>query len=176
MKAKWQLDPAHSSANFSVRHMMIAKVHGSFEKLTGSLEFDPEKLADSKVDAVIDTSSITTRESQRDAHLKSPDFFNVESFPNMTFKSNRIEKSGEGKYKVHGDLTIRDVTKPVILDVDGPSQEMKDPWGNMRIGASGSTRINRKDFGLNWNTALETGGFLVGDEVTITIDAQFVKQ
>lgn len=176
MKTKYQLDPAHSTASFSIKHMMIAKVHGGFEKLSGTLIYDSDDFSQSFVEAAIDAGSINTREAQRDAHLKGADFFDVEKFPTISFKSSRIEKAGEGHLKVTGDLTIHGVTKPVTLDVEGPSAEVKDPWGNTKIGASATTRIKRKDFGLNWNAALEAGGFLVGDEVNITLEVQFIKQ
>jgi polyisoprenoid-binding protein YceI len=176
MKTLWQLDPAHSSANFSVKHMMIAKVHGGFEKLSGTLTYDATNPADSKVDVIIEASSINTGEPQRDAHLKSADFFDVAQFPTLTFHSTRVEVSGDGELRVTGDLTIRDVTQNVVLQVEGPSAELKDPWGNARIGVSATTKIKRKDFGLTWNAALETGGVLVGDDIAITLDVQFTKK
>lgn len=176
MSTKYQLDPAHSTASFSIKHMMIAKVHGGFEKMTGQLVLDSQDLSKSVVEASIEVSSINTREPQRDAHLKSPDFFDVEKFPTITFKSQKIEKAGQGELKVTGDLTLHGVTQQITLDVEGPSAEVKDPWGNTKIGASGTTKIKRKDFGLTWNAALEAGGVLVGDDVSITLDVQFVKQ
>jgi polyisoprenoid-binding protein YceI len=176
MKTLWQLDPAHSSANFSVKHMMIAKVHGGFEKLSGTLAYDATNPADSKVDVTIEASSINTREPQRDTHLKSADFFDVAQFPTLTFHSTRVEVSGDGELRVTGDLTIRDVTQSVVLQVEGPSAELKDPWGNAKIGVSATTKIKRKDFGLTWNAALETGGVLVGDDIAITLDVQFTKK
>lgn len=173
--AKYQIDPSHSTASFSIKHMMIAKVHGGFEKMSGKLEYDPADPLRSSVEVTIDASTINTREAQRDTHLKSPDFFDVAKYPTIRFKSTSIQGSG-GELKVIGDLTIHGVTKQVSLDVEGPSQEMKDPYGNLKIGASATTKIKRKDFGLTWNAALEAGGFLVGDDVTITLDVQFVKQ
>lgn len=172
---KYVLDPAHSTASFSIKHMMIAKVHGGFEKLSGSFNYDAQDPSKSSVEASIEVASINTRDSQRDAHLKSADFFDVEKYPTITFKSTQLEKNGDGLI-ITGDLTIHGVTKKVSLDVEGPTPEIKDPWGNMKIGASGTTKIKRKDFGLEWNAALEAGGFLVGDDVQITVDAQFVKQ
>jgi polyisoprenoid-binding protein YceI len=175
MSTTYQIDPSHSTASFSIKHMMIAKVHGGFEKMSGQLVYDKEQPTKSSIDVSIETASINTRESQRDTHLKSPDFFDVEKYPTITFKSTRIE--GQlGDLKVVGDLTIHGVTQSVSLDVEGPSEEIKDPWGNIKIGASGQTKIKRKDFGLTWNAALEAGGLLVGDDVTITLDVQFVKQ
>lgn len=172
--AKYNLDPAHSAANFSVKHMMIAKVHGSFGKLSGSLDYDPVNPTAARVEATIDASSINTGEAQRDTHLKSADFFDVEKFPSLTFKSKKVEKGGSG-LRVTGDLTIHGVTKEVVLDVEGPSAEMKDPWGNLKIGASATTKISRKEFGLSWNAALEAGGVLVGDDIAITLELQFAK-
>ncbi len=173
--AKYQIDPSHSTASFSIKHMMIAKVHGAFEKISGSLEFDPSQIEKSVVDVKIETASINTREPQRDNHLKSADFFDVEKYPQIIFKSTKVIPAGE-TLKVVGDLTIHGVTHSVTLEVDGPSAEMKDPWGNVKIGASATTQIKRKDFGLTWNAALEAGGVLVGDDVKITLDIQFVKQ
>ncbi|QLY25304.1 YceI family protein [Bdellovibrio sp. KM01] len=173
--AKFQIDPSHSSANFSIKHMMIAKVHGGFEKISGTLSLDSSDITKSVVEASIEAASINTREAQRDAHLKSADFFDVEKFPTITFKSKKVERVGEDELKVTGDLTIRDVTKEVVLEVEGPSAEHTDPWGNTKIGLSAKTKIKRKDFGLNWNAALEAGGVLVGDDVTISLDIQFAK-
>ncbi len=170
----YHIDPSHSQANFTIKHMMIAKVHGGFEKLSGKFNYDPTNLANSSVDVTIEAASINTREAQRDTHLKSADFFDVEKYPVLTFKSTRFEKSG-GDLKIVGDLTIHGVTNSVTLDVEGPSEELKDPWGNAKIGASATTKIKRKDFGLTWNAALEAGGLLVGDDVNISIDVQFVK-
>jgi polyisoprenoid-binding protein YceI len=174
MAKTYQMDPAHSTASFSVKHMMIAKVHGGFEKLSGTLLYDVAQPQKSSIDATIEAGSINTREAQRDSHLKSADFFDVEKFPLITFKSNRIEGL-PGELKVTGDLTIHGVTKLVTLDVEGPSPEIKDPYGNLKIGISATTKIKRKDFGLTWNAALEAGGVLVGDDVTITLDVQFVS-
>jgi polyisoprenoid-binding protein YceI len=172
---QWDIDPSHSSANFSIRHMMIAKVHGGFTKLSGSLRLDRQNLTNSSVEAVIDAASIDTREPKRDEHLRSADFFDVQKFPNITFRSRRVEQDGEN-FAVTGDLTIHGVTKEVVLEVEGLDSEMKDPWGNVKIGASAKTKIKRKEFDLSWNAALETGGVLVGDDVSITLDIQFVKK
>lgn len=171
----YQIDPSHSSATFSIKHMMIAKVHGGFEKMSGKLVFDQSSPAKSEIEVSIETASINTREPARDTHLKSADFFDVEKYPTITFKSNVMEKSSGG-VKVVGDLTIHGVTKQVTLDMESPTDEVKDPWGNMRIAVSGNTKIKRKDFGLTWNAALEAGGVLVGDDVNITLDVQFIKQ
>lgn len=172
----WQIDAAHSSANFTIKHMMIAKVHGGFEKVSGSLVLDLSDISKSSVEASIEAASINTREAQRDAHLKSADFFDVEKFPLLTFKSKKVERVGDEELKVTGDLTIRDVTKEVVFEVEGPSAEQKDPWGNTKIGLSAKTKIKRKDFGLTWNAALEAGGVLVGDDVQISLDIQFAKK
>lgn len=175
MTTKYVIDPSHSTASFSIKHMMIAKVHGGFEKMSGSFNYDSQNPSKSYVEATIEVGSINTRDSQRDAHLKSADFFDVEKYPNITFKSTQLEKSGDGM-TITGELTIHGVTKNVSLNVEGPTPEIKDPWGNMRIGASGTTKIKRKDFGLEWNAALEAGGILVGEDVNITLEVQFVKQ
>ena len=171
----WKLDPAHSSAEFKIKHMMISNVKGQFTGVKGALTLDAENLLNSKVEATIDSASINTGDAQRDAHLKSADFFDVEKFPTLSFKSRGVSGSGQGELVVNGDLTIHGVTRGVTFAVDGPTAPAKDPWGNTRLGLSATTKINRKDFGLTWNAALETGGILVGDEVTITLEVQFVK-
>ena len=171
----WNLDPAHTVAEFKVKHMMIANVKGNFSKISGVLIRDESDPAHDRVEATIEAASIETRNEQRDGHLKSADFFHVEKFPTLHFKSTGIKVVGEEELSLEGDLTIRGVTRKVQFAVEGPTPPAKDPWGNTRIGVSASTKINRKDFGLTWNTALETGGILVGDDVTITLDAQFVK-
>ena len=171
----WKLDPAHSSAEFKVKHMMISHVKGSFSGLSGTLVEDKNDPTRSTVEASVDISTVSTGDAQRDAHLKSADFFHHEQHPTMTFKSTKVEKKGEGEYRVTGDLTLHGVTQPVTFAVEGPSAPGKDPWGNTRIGLSATTKINRKDFGLSWNAALETGGILVGEDVQITIEAQFIQ-
>jgi polyisoprenoid-binding protein YceI len=171
----WNIDPAHSVAEFKVKHMMIANVKGQFSKVSGALVLDESDLANSRIEASIEAASVHTRDEQRDAHLKSADFFDVENFPTLTFKSKGISIVKDGELSVEGDLTIRGVTRKVRFAVEGPTPPTKDPWGNTRVAISASTKINRKDFGLTWNAALETGGILVGDEVTITLDVEFVK-
>jgi polyisoprenoid-binding protein YceI len=171
----WNIDPAHSMAEFKVKHMMIANVKGQFSKVSGALFLDESDLANSRVEATIEAASIHTRDEQRDAHLKSPDFFDVEKFPTLHFKSKSISIVRDGELGVEGDLTIRGVTRKVRFSVEGPTPPAKDPWGNTRVAISATTKINRKDFGLTWNAALETGGILVGDEVILTLDAEFVK-
>jgi polyisoprenoid-binding protein YceI len=172
----WNLDPAHSVAEFKVRHMMISNVKGKFSGLSGVLTLDETDYAHSSVEVSIPAASVSTVDDKLNAHLKEADFFDVERFPSLTFKSANIRLTGGHDYAVTGDLTIRGVTKPVTLTVTDVSEPSKDPWGNVRIGLSGQTRINRKEFGIVWNTALDSGGVLVGDEVTITLDVQFVKQ
>jgi len=171
----WNLDSAHTVAEFKVRHMMISNVKGHFAKVSGKLTFDESDLTNSQIEAVIEASSIETRDAQRDAHLKSADFLDAEKFPTLSFKSTRITPVRDGELAVEGDLTIHGVTRKAIFSVEGPTSPAKDPWGKTRVAISATTKINRKDFGLTWNAALETGGILVGDEVTITLDSQFVK-
>ncbi len=171
----WNIDAAHSVAEFKVKHMMISNVKGQFTAVSGTLTLDEAEIANSKIEASIEAASINTRESQRDAHLKSADFFDVEKFPTLSFTSNRIVRKSSDELTVEGDLTIHGVTRKVQFTVEGPTEPGKDPWGNTRIGISATTKINRKDYGLIWNAALETGGILVGDEVTITLDVQFIK-
>jgi len=171
----WKLDPAHSSAEFKVKHMMISNVKGTFSGLSGTLQLDETDRTHSTVEASIDVSTISTGDAQRDGHLKSGDFFDAETFPTITFKSSNIDSTGGPEYEVSGDLTIRGVTHPVIFKVEDLSTPAKDPWGNQRIGLSATTKINRKDFGLGWNAPLETGGVLVGEDVTITLEVQFIQ-
>jgi polyisoprenoid-binding protein YceI len=171
----WNIDPAHSVAEFKVRHMMISNVKGQFAKVSGVLNLDESELTNSSVEASIEAASIETRDGQRDTHLKSEDFLHVEKFPALTFKSTGISLVRDGELAVEGDLTIRGVTRKVVFSVEGPTPPTKDPWGNTRVGVSATTKINRKDYGLTWNAALETGGILVGDEVTITLEAEFLK-
>ena len=171
----WNLDPAHSSAEFKVKHMMISNVKGTFSGLTGTLTEDTADPTRSRIEATVDIGTLNTGDAQRDAHLKSAEFFHHEQHPTMTFTSTKVQKKSEGEYTVTGELTIHGVSKQVTFAVDGPTAPAKDPWGNTRIGLSATTKINRKDFGLGWNAALETGGFLVGEEVQISIEAQFIK-
>jgi polyisoprenoid-binding protein YceI len=171
----WNIDPVHSVAEFKVKHMMISNVKGQFTKVGGVLALDEQDVTKSKIEASIDAASLNTRDDQRDAHLKSADFFHVETHPTLSFKSTGIKRTGDGELTVTGDLTIHGVTRNVAFSVEGPTPPAKDPWGNIRVGLAATTKINRKDFGLTWNAALETGGILVGDEITITLDVQFVK-
>lgn len=171
----WAIDTSHSSVTFSVRHMMISNVRGEFSRFSGTATFDAAAPDRSSVEVEIDLASIDTHEEKRDAHLRSADFFDVEKHPKMTFRSTSVKKAGDG-LEVHGDLTIRGTTRPVVLAVEGPSSEHADPWGNARIGASATTKIKRSEFGITWNNALEAGGVLVGDEVKISLDVSLVKQ
>lgn len=172
----WTIDTPHSNAQFSVRHMMISNVKGEFNKVTGAIELDEKDITLSKVEATIDVTTVNTREPKRDAHLKSPDFFDAAKYPTITFKSTSIAKGADGRLMVTGDLTMHGVTKQVVLSVEPLSAPIKDRGGNLHAGTSATARINRKDFGVNYNAILETGGVMVGDEVNITIDVELVKR
>lgn len=171
----WNIDPAHSVAEFKVKHMMISNVKGKFSGISGKLSLDDDDIARSTVEATIPIKTINTADAQRDGHLKSADFFDAEKFPVMAFQSTRVARTAPGEFSVIGDLTLHGVTRTVIFAVEGSTAPVKDPWGNLRIGASATAKINRKDFGLVWNAALETGGVLVGEEVTLTLDVEFIK-
>jgi polyisoprenoid-binding protein YceI len=172
----WKIDPAHSAAHFSVRHLMISNVRGEFTKISGSAVVDPTDLTKSSVEVTIDATSLNTREPQRDEHLRSADFFDVANHPTITFRSKEIEKLGDEHYKVTGNLAIRGVTKEVALDLEGPTPPVKDPWGSVRVGVTAKTKINRKDFGVAFNALTETGALVVGDEVKIDIEAELIQQ
>ncbi len=167
----WKLDMAHSAIEFSVRHMMVSTVKGNFREFSADLELDPEDLTKSSVRAVVKVASVDTRDPQRNAHLTSADFFEAEKFPEMVFQSTRVEHVGGDRYRVTGDLTIKDVTRPITLDVTYLGTQVS-PYGVKAAGFEATTTISRKDFGLTWNVALETGGMLVGDEVKISVDAE----
>lgn len=172
----WEIDPAHTSAGFAIRHLMVSTVRGDFRKVSGKVNLDEQDVTKSTVEAMIDVASVNTGIAKRDDHLKSPDFFDVAKHPTMTFKSKKIQKgSGDGNYKITGDLTLHGVTKEVVLDFEGTLKPIKSPQGKTIIGGMASTKINRKDFGLTWNAALETGGVAVGEEVTITIDTEMTQ-
>jgi len=171
----WQIDRAHSAAQFSVRHMMVSTVRGHFGKLTGTIRYDAANPAAASVQAEVDVASIDTREPKRDAHLKSADFFDAANHPTMTFKSAKVDPAGPGKLKVTGDLNIRGTTRQVVFDVDGLTSPIKDR-GGLRMGAAAAAKINRKDFGITWNRVLEAGGVTVGDEVTIMLDLELVQR
>jgi polyisoprenoid-binding protein YceI len=169
---KWQIDPAHTSVEFGVRHLMISTVKGRFSDINGTVTLDPSEPSAASVEVTIGTASVDTRQEQRDAHLRSPDFFDVEKWPVITFRGNRVEGDTEGDFELFGDLTIRDVTRPIVLDVTKEGQG-GDPWGNQRVAYSAKTKIDRRDFGLTYNQALETGGVVVGEEVRISVDVEF---
>jgi polyisoprenoid-binding protein YceI len=171
----WTIDPSHASVGFAVRHLMISTVRGSFAGVTGTALYDPKNPAASKVEASINCSTVTTGVAKRDAQMKGPDFFDTAKYPSMKFVSKRVEPAGDGKLKITGDLTINATTRAVVLDVDGPSAVVRDAQGRDKIGLNATTKINRKEYGLHWNSALETGGILVGEEVTLTLDVQFIK-
>lgn len=171
----WQIDSAHSHIYFTARHMMISKVRGQFETFSGTVNFDEEHPENTSAVIEIDVNSINTKEEQRDGHLKSPDFFDVANFPTATFKSVNVVKEDDGEGKLYGELTIRDITKELVLDVEYAGTA-KSPWGATSAGFSATTSFNRKDFGLNWNQALETGGVLVGEKVKLEIEIELVKQ
>jgi polyisoprenoid-binding protein YceI len=173
--SNWNIDPAHSTAQFTVRHLAISNVTGSFTKVTGSIALNDQDITQSQISASIDVSSVDTRVEKRDQDLKSPNFFDVEKYPTIEFKSKRIVSSG-GKLQLIGDLTIHGTTREVTLDVDGPTPALTDPWGNSRRGISATTAINRKDFNLTYNNLLKTGEAVVGDNVKIQIDAEIVKK
>jgi polyisoprenoid-binding protein YceI len=172
---QWEIDPSHSGVHFSVRHMMVSNVRGEFTRLSGTVQIDSRDITRSSVRAVIDAGSISTREAQRDEHLRSADFLDVATYPTIEFQSTRVTRGANGSIRLIGDLTIRGVTKEVVLDVEDGGSELRDPWGNTKRGASATTRINRKDFGLRWNVALETGGIVVGDELKVEIDVELLK-
>ncbi|HTQ55829.1 MAG TPA: YceI family protein [Bryobacteraceae bacterium] len=171
----YTIEPAHSSAHFKVRHLMIANVRGEFSKVSGTVRFDPDNLAGSGITAEIDVASLNTREPDRDNHLRSADFFDAANHPTMKFVSTKVEPDGPEGYTVSGDLTIRGTTRPVVLNVTGPTPEVKDPWGYTRRGAEAVARISRKEFGLHYNPLLEGGGVMVGDQVEISLEVELVK-
>jgi len=172
----WKIDPAHSSAQFAVKHLAISTVRGAFSSVNGSINFDDKDVTKSTVDVTIDVNSVDTRQPDRDKDLKSDKFFDAANYPSITFKSTKVEQAGAGKLRVTGDLTIRGTTKSVVLDVDGPTAPMKDPWGNNRAAVSATTKVNRQDYGVKWNAKLDNGGVVVGDDVAIVIDVEMVQQ
>ena len=173
--ATWNIDPDHSNVGFKVRHLMVSNVKGNFQKHTGIVDINDKDITKSRVEVSIDTNSINTNVQKRDEHLRSAEFFDVAKFPTMTFVSKKVVKADKDMLKVTGDLTLHGVTREVVLDVEPLSKESKDPWGNLRRGTTASTKINRKDFGLVWNKALETGGVVVGEEVFITLEIEMIK-
>jgi polyisoprenoid-binding protein YceI len=176
LTATWEIDPAHTTIQFSVRHMMVSNVRGQFGKFGGHVEGDETKPGDARVEATIQAVSIDTANEKRDEHLRSPDFLDAAKFPTITFKSKKIEKTGEAKWKVTGDLTLHGVTKEVVLDLSDVTAPIKDPMGNMRAGAEVKTTINRQDFGISFNKTLDGGGVMVGNEIAITIDVEVTRK
>jgi polyisoprenoid-binding protein YceI len=172
----WQIDPNHSAAQFAVRHLGLSTVRGAFTKVSGTIQLDDKDATKSSVDVTIDAASVDTRVPDRDKDLRSDHFFEVEKYPTLTFKSTKVEQTEAGKLKVTGDLTIHGVTKQIVLDVEGPTAPVKDPWGNQRAAANATAKINRQDFGVKWNAKMDNGGWVVGDDVVITIDVEMVQK
>ena len=172
----WQIDPQHSSAQFAVRHLGLSTVRGAFSKLSGAVLLDGQDISKSSVEVTIDVNTVDTREPDRDKDLRSERFFDVAHFPTMTFKSKKVEQLAPGKLRVTGDLTIRGTSREVTLDVDGPTNPVKDPWGNQRLAATATTKINRQDYGVKWNAKLDNGGVVVGDDVNITLDVEMIQK
>jgi polyisoprenoid-binding protein YceI len=169
---QYQIDPVHSRAGFAIKHMMVSKVNGQFKSVKGTVDLDEGKPENTRIDAEIDASTIDTGDAKRDGHLKTPDFFDVANHPKITFKSKKVTSAGPGKYKVDGDLTIRGVTKPVTLDVEGFDQAINTPWGTVKRGGTATTTVNRKDFGVSWQQNLDKGGVVLGDDVKINLDIE----
>lgn len=176
MSNQWVVDPSHSNASFSVRHMMITNVRGEFQKVEGKVTWDPAQPEATQIEASADVASLSTRDEKRDGHLKSPDFFDAEKFPKLTFKSSSVKAKGKDHLSVTGLLTIHGVSKEVLLEVEGPSPPSSDPFGNTRVGATAHAKIKRDEFGMVWNAALEAGGVLVGNDVNVTIDISLIQQ
>ena len=171
----WNIDPAHSSAQFSVRHLAISTVRGTFSKISGTVQLDESDITKSTVNVSIDVATVDTHEPDRDADLRTDKFFDVAKYPTMTFKSKKVEQVAPGKLKVTGDFTLHGVTKEVVLDVEGPTPPVKDPWGNQRAAVSAATKINRQAYGVKWNANMDNGGVVVGDDVSINLDVEMVK-
>jgi len=174
--ATWQIDPDHSNFQFKVRHMTVSNVRGEFNKARGVVIIDDNDIMNLKVELTLDAASINTDQAKRDDHLRSEDFFYVAKYPTITFVSKKVTKVDENRLKVIGDLSIRGVTKEITVDVEGPTPEVKDPGGNIRRGATGTLKINRKDFGIAWNKVLDSGGLVVGDEVNISVEVEMVRK
>ena len=172
----WEIDPAHSSFQFKVRHLTVSNVKGDFSKSRGVVVIDDKDITQLRVEVAIDAASVNTGHAQRDEHLRGPDFFDVSKHPTLTFVSKNVSKADGGRLKVTGDLTIHGVTREITVDVEGPTAEVKDPWGNFRRGATATTKINRKDFGLTWNKVLDGGGLVVADEVNIYVEVELVRK
>ncbi|GFE62545.1 YceI family protein [Geobacter sp. AOG2] len=176
LASTWQIDPNHTTMQFKVRHLMISNVKGGFDKFSGTLDLDDKDITKSKVEVVIDTASVNTNIKLRDDDLRSPNFFDAARFPTMTFTSTKVEKTGGTGLKITGNLTIKGTTRPVVLTVDGLTPEIRDPWGGLRRGASAVTTIKRHDFGLTWNKTMDNGGAVVGEDVAIQLEVEFVKK
>jgi len=174
--ATWQMDPDHSSFQFKIRHLTVSNVKGDFNKSRGVVTIDDQNITNLKVEVFIDAASVNTGHAQRDEHLRGPDFFDVTKYPTITFVSRKVIKADTDRLKVVGDLTIHGVTREITVDVEGPTPEVKDPWGNFRRGATATTKINRRDFGLTWNKVLDTGGLVVGEEVNIYVEVELVRK
>ena len=174
--ATWQMDLAHSSFQFKIRHLTVSNVKGDFNKFQGVANIDDQNISHLKVEVAIDVASVNTGHAQRDEHLRGPDFFDVTKYPTITFVSKKVNKTETNRLKVIGDLTLRGVTREVTVDLEGPTPEVKDPWGNFRRGVTATTKINRRDFGLTWNKVLDTGGLVVGDEVDIYIEVELIRK
>ena len=174
--ATWQMDLAHSSFQFKIRHLTVSNVKGDFNKFQGVANIDDQNISHLKVEVAIDVASVNTGHAQRDEHLRGPDFFDVTKYPTITFVSKKVNKTETNRLKVIGYLTLRGVTREVTVDVEGPTPEVKDPWGNFRRGVTATTKINRRDFGLTWNKVLDTGGLVVGDEVDIYIEVELIRK
>ena len=174
--ATWQIDPDHSSFEFKVRHLTVSNVKGNFTKVKGAVTMDDKDISNLNVELTIDPASVNTGHAKRDEHLRGSDFFDVAEYPTITFVSKKVIKDGPDRLKVTGDLTLHGVTREATVNVEGPTQEVKDPGGNFRRGATGTARINRKDFGLTWNRALETGGVVVGEDVDIFVEIELIKK
>ncbi|MEI7451435.1 MAG: YceI family protein [Desulfomonile sp.] len=174
--SSWIIDPDHSNAGFTIRHMMVGNVQGCFQKMSGTVEINDQDITKSSVDVSIDAGSIYTKVEKRDEHLRSADFFDVAKYPTITFVSKKVEKSGEDRLEVTGDLNLHGVTRQIVLDVKGPTNEIRDLLGHMRRGASAVTQINRTDFGINWNKTLEAGGVAVGEEVMIGLEIEMIRK
>ncbi len=174
--ATWQMDPDHSSFQFKIRHLTVSNVKGDFNKSRGVVTIDDQNITNLKVEVFIDAASVNTGHAQRDEHLRGPDFFDVTKYSTITFVSKKVIKADTDRLKVVGDLTIHGVTREITVDVEGPTPEVKDPWGNFRRGATATTKINRRDFGLTWNKVLDTGGLVVGEEVNIYVEVELVRK
>ena len=172
----WQIDPNHSSAQFAVKHLGLSTVRGAFTKVNGTVELDPSDISKSSLNVTIDAASVDTRVEARDKDLRSDHFFDVEKYPTITFKSTKVEQVAQGQLKVTGDLTIHGTTKPVVLDVEGPTGPAKDPWGNQRMAATATTKVNRQDYNVKWNATMDNGGLVVGNDVAITIDIEMIPK